>query len=307
MATAYITHPDCLLHESGEVHPESSSRLRAINDQLIASRLMDLLRYYNAPLASREQLCRVHPPAYLDRLAARAPEEGLVMLDPDTFIGPHSLQAAYRAAGAAVQAVDLVTAGDVQNAFCAVRPPGHHAESERAMGFCLFNNIAVGVAHALEHHGFERVAVLDFDVHHGNGTEKIFRNDERVLLCSTFQHPFYPFTDLDDSPSNIIHAPLRGGSKGEDLQRAVRELWLPELESFRPQFIFVSAGFDGHVEDDMSDLVLVDGDYAALTEQIMAVAAHHAGGRIVSALEGGYALEALGRSVAAHIRVMMGV
>ena len=307
MATAYITHPDCLLHESGDLHPESASRLRAINDQLVAARLMDLLRYYEAPAVSREQLCRVHPATYLERLATRSPEEGLVMLDPDTFIGPHSLQAAYRAAGAVVKAVDLVAAGEMQNAFCAIRPPGHHAERERAMGFCLFNNVAVGAAHALEHHGIERVAILDFDVHHGNGTEKIFRNDERVLLCSTFQHPFYPFTDLDDSPFNIVHAPLRGGSKGEDLKRAIHEQWLPALDVFRPQFVLVSAGFDGHVEDEMSDLVLVDADYAALTEQIMAVAAHHAEGRIVSALEGGYALDALGRSVAAHIRVLMGV
>ncbi len=307
MRTAYITHPDCLLHNMGDIHPESPARLHAIADRLVAGHLMSLLKHYDAPLVERDQLLRVHAAEYIDRIVALSPTSGSVDLDGDTSMNPHTLQAAYRAAGAVVKAVDLVMAGETENAFCAIRPPGHHAERNRAMGFCLFNNIAVGAAHALEHHGLERVAIVDFDVHHGNGTEDIFHYEPRVLFCSTYQHPFYPNTPIDDTQPNLVHAPLPAGAYSEDFQQAVTERWLPALETFKPQMIFVSAGFDGHFEDDMGMLNLLDVDFAWVTERIVEVAARHSNNRIVSALEGGYVMNALGRSAAAHIRVLMGI
>lgn len=307
MRTAYITHPDCLRHEMGAHHPESPARLQAINDQLIAAGLMELLRPYEAPLASREQICRVHDAAYVDALSTRSPESGRVALDPDTSMNPHSLRAAYRAAGAAVYGVDLVLGGEMECAFCAIRPPGHHAERDRSMGFCLFNNVAVAAAHALAAHGLERVAVVDFDVHHGNGTEQYARGEPRLLFCSSFQHPFYPYTPLDETRPNIVLAPLAAGAYGEQFQAAVQAHWLPALEAFAPELILVSAGFDGHYEDDMAGLNLVESDYAWVTAEIMAVAARHTQGRVVSVLEGGYQLSALGRSAAAHIRGLLGI
>ena len=306
MSTAYISHAACQRHETGSLHPESPRRLRVIEDALIAGGLMGLLVHYDAPRATREQLCRVHAPAYLDQLDQLAPREGLVMLDPDTAMGPHSLEAAYRAAGAAVLGVDLVLKGEVRTAFCGVRPPGHHAERERAMGFCMFNNVAVGAAHALAS-GLERVAIVDFDVHHGNGTESIFRLDDRVLLCSSFQHPFYPDSPLIEDNPKIVHAPLKAGAYSEDFQDAIRSRWLPALERFAPQLILVSAGFDGHYEDDMAQLNLLDSDYLWVTLEIMQVAGRHARGRVVSCLEGGYALDALARSAVQHIRGLMGL
>ncbi|MCW8918130.1 MAG: histone deacetylase family protein [Gammaproteobacteria bacterium] len=307
MSTAYLTHPVFLQHEMGAHHPERPARLYAIEDRLIASGLFDLLRHYRAPRASREALLRVHTADYLDLLAQRSPQQGYRQLDPDTMMNPHTLEAAWHAAGAAVQATDLVLSGVVENAFCAVRPPGHHALAARAMGFCFFNNIAVGVAHALAAHGLQRVAIVDFDVHHGNGSEAIFAADDRVLLCSSFQHPFYPGTDLKPHHPNIVHAPLRAGDGSSALRAAYSEHLLPALEAFAPQMIFISAGFDGHVEDEMSALQLTDGDYAWLTRQLVDAAARHAQGRLVSLLEGGYALNALGRSCAQHIRVLMGL
>jgi acetoin utilization deacetylase AcuC-like enzyme len=307
MSTAYITHPLFLQHEMGAHHPERPARLHAIEDRLIASGLFDLLRHYRAPRAGREALLRVHTADYLDELAQRSPQQGYRQLDPDTLMNPHTLEAAWHAAGAAVEATDLVLNGVVENAFCAVRPPGHHALAARAMGFCFFNNVAVGVAHALAAHGLQRVAIVDFDVHHGNGSEAMFAGDERVLLCSSFQHPFYPGTDLTPRHPNIVHAPLRAGGDGSALRAAYNERLLPALEAFAPQMIFISAGFDGHVEDEMSALQLTDGDYAWLTRQLVDVAARHAQGRLVSLLEGGYALDALGRSCAQHIRVLMGL
>jgi acetoin utilization deacetylase AcuC-like enzyme len=306
MPTAYITHPECLLHETGAFHPERAARLHAIEDRLVAAGMMSLLRHYEAPLVSAEQLCRVHDPDYVARLERLAPRAGMVLLDPDTPMCPATLRAAKRAAGAVVRAVELVVTGEVETAFCAVRPPGHHAERARAMGFCLFNNIAVGAAHALEACGLQRVAVVDFDVHHGNGTEALLGEDARVLFCSSFQHPYYPFTTLDDRRPNVIHTPLSAGAHSEDFQRAVTERWLPALERFAPEMILVSAGFDGHHEDELAGLNLLDSDYRWVTRQIMEVAARHAQGRVVSALEGGYALDALGRSAAAHIKGLMG-
>ena len=291
----------------GPHHPESPARLTAIDDQLIASRLMPHLLHHEAPRATKEQLARVHARAYIERIEALSPKTGLAHLDPDTAMNPHTLEAALRAAGAAVLGTELVIDGQASTAFCSVRPPGHHAESARAMGFCIFNNVAVGVAHALERYGLERVAIADFDVHHGNGTEEIFRNDPRVMLCSTFQHPFYPFKGADSGSERMINVPLPAGTAGEEYRAAVTAHWLPALARFRPEMVFVSAGFDGHRDDDMAMLRLTEADYAWVTEQIKAVADEHAQGRVVSLLEGGYELHALGRSVAAHVKVLAGL
>lgn len=307
MATALITHGECLLHDMGAYHPERPARIRAIEDQLIASGLMQHLVHVEAPLARREQLERVHAPRYITALEEHAPRSGLVHLDPDTAMNPHSLNAALRAAGAAVLATDMVIDGKVETAFCNTRPPGHHAERARAMGFCLFNNVAIGAAHALERHGLERVAIVDFDVHHGNGTEEIFRDDPRVMMVSTFQHPFYPYSGIDGRSSRMVNVPLAAYSSGVQFREAVNEHWLPALERFKPRMIFISAGFDAHREDDMASLALVEADYAWVTEQVKEIARKHAEGRIVSVLEGGYEFSALGRSVASHLKVLSGL
>ncbi len=308
MKTAYISHTDCLLHNMGDFHPESPQRLHAIEDRLVAAHLMSLLRHYDAPAVTREQLLRVHAADYVDGLAARAPEPGAkpVMLDPDTWLAAQTLPAAQRAAGAAVLAVDLIMGGEAETAFCAIRPPGHHAERRRAMGFCFFNNVAVGAAHALAVHGLERVAILDFDAHHGNGTEDIFKDEPRVLYCSTFQYPFYPNTPLAQRP-NLVYSKLAAGAYSDTFHAAVERDWIPALERFKPQMIFVSAGFDAHFEDDMSALNLLDVDYAWVTERIVEAAELYAENRIVSVLEGGYVMNPLGRSAAAHIKVLMGI
>jgi acetoin utilization deacetylase AcuC-like enzyme len=304
MHTAYITHPSCGRHDMGDYHPECPERLAAIADQLLLSGLGQYLDHREAPRATREQLLRVHPEAYIDRLEAASPGHGLAQLDPDTAMNPHSLEAAYHAAGAVVLATDLVLRREIASAFCAVRPPGHHAETARAMGFCLFNNVAVGARHALAAWGLERVAIVDFDVHHGNGTEEIFSGDERVLMVSTFQHPFYPYCGTEHPAANMVNVPLSAGDGGEAFRRAVSEQWLPALHRFRPQMIFLSAGFDAHREDDMAYLNLVEADYAWVTREMLGVAKAYGEGRMVSVLEGGYALSALGRSVVAHIKAM---
>ncbi len=304
MQTAYISHPACLRHDMGHDHPESPARLRAIEDQLIASGIFPFLQHHDAPLATREQLVRVHSEAHLNALAAISPAQDLVAIDPDTWMNPHTLEAAFRAAGAAVLATDLVMQAKVENAFCNVRPPGHHATRSEAMGFCFFNNIAVGAAHALTHHGLERVAIADFDVHHGNGTEDIFKDEMRVLLCSTFQHPLYPFSGADSGSDHVINVTLPAYTGSQGFRDAVVRDWLPALSAFRPQMIFISAGFDAHREDDMANLQLVEADYAWVTQELKTVAASHAHKRIVSVLEGGYALHALGRNATAHIKVL---
>ncbi len=290
----------------GEHHPESPLRLRAIEKHLDAAGLGSRVRREEAPFATRAQLERVHDPAYIEALERLAPASGLVHLDPDTAMNCHTLAAARRAAGAAVHGTDLVIGGKVASAFCSVRPPGHHAEHDRAMGFCLFNNVAVGAAHALAAHGLTRVAVADFDVHHGNGTEDIFRDDPRVLMVSTFQHPFYPFSGIEGRSKRMVNIPLAAGSTGEQFRAAVERDWLPALEAFQPEMLFVSAGFDAHREDGMAMLGLVETDYAWVTRALARVAERHAGGRMVSVLEGGYELDALGRSVVAHLQAMSG-
>ena len=306
-STAFITHPDCLKHEMGAHHPERPQRLTAIEDQLIASGLGSHLTRFDAPVATDEQLARVHPPDYVRAIREVAPEQGTVHLDADTAMNPFTLQAALRAAGAAVLAVDLVMQDKVKTAFCAVRPPGHHACRARPMGFCIFNNVAVAARHAIAAHRLERVAIIDFDVHHGNGTEDIFAGESNVLMASIFQHPFYPYSGTENPASNMFNVPLAAGSGSRELKQAVREVWIPALDDFKPELIVFSAGFDAHAEDDMAMLRFGDADYAWVTGQLKAIADRHAKGRMVSMLEGGYSLSALGRSAIQHIKAMAGL
>jgi len=301
VSLAFITHPECQLHEMGEGHPERPERLAAIEDKLITSRLDYVISRHEAPLATREQLLRVHDPDYVDALAALSPKEGLVQIDPDTAMNPHTFRAALRAAGAAVLGVELVLGGKADAAFCAVRPPGHHAERARAMGFCFFNNVAVAAAHALDRLGLTRVAVVDFDVHHGNGTEDAFRNDSRVLMVSTFQHPFYPGSGVEGRSERMVNVPLEAGAGSREFRAAVEQDWLPALHRFQPQLILFSAGFDAHRDDGMAFLRFQESDYSWVTAQVRDVALRYASGRIVSLLEGGYDLDVLGRCVAAHL------
>ncbi|MHB1353044.1 MAG: histone deacetylase family protein [Thiobacillus sp.] len=304
MHTAYLTHADCLMHDMGSRHPESPVRLRAIDDRLHAAHVFDHLAHHRAPPVQRAQLLRVHDASYVDFIEASSPEHGLRALDADTRMNPHTLAAARRAAGGAAMAVDLVIGDEAANAFVACRPPGHHATRSQAMGFCIFNNVAVAAAQALDVHGLERVAIVDFDVHHGNGTEEIFRDDPRVMLCSTFQHPFYPFAGADTANARIVNVPLRAGTDGAPYRDAFHAQILPRLDAFAPEMLFCSAGFDGHREDGMAQFGLLEADYVWITEQVMAVAARHAGGRVVSVLEGGYDLNSLGRSATAHIKTL---
>jgi acetoin utilization deacetylase AcuC-like enzyme len=307
MTTSYITHADCLRHEMGAGHPECPDRLVAVNEHMRSSGLLDQLRVLDAPLASVEDLKRVHRAPYVDLIFEHAPTEGYVQLDPDTAMNPYTLAAARRAAGAGVLAVDEVMAGSSANAFCAVRPCGHHATSGRSMGFCLFNNIAVAAAYAIEKRGLERVAIVDFDVHHGNGTEEMFsapRWQNRVLMVSFFQHPFYPGSGTEDPAPNMINVPLAAGSDGRAARSALQNQWLPALEEFKPQMVLISAGFDAHREDLLGGLALVEADYEWMTRELLAVAARHSDGRIISMLEGGYNFAALGRSAVAHVRAL---
>ncbi len=306
MLAAYISHPDCARHEMGPHHPECPERLGAINDHLLIKGLLDYMQPYDAPLATEEQLGRAHSALYVKEILSSSPKEGYHHVDPDTAMNPFTLQAALRAAGAAVQATDLVLAGTVPTAFCSVRPPGHHAEHNAAMGFCFFNNVAVGIRHALDVHGLERVALIDFDVHHGNGSEDIFRGDDRVLMCSIFEQGLYPFTGENATGPNMVNVGLPSRSGSEAFRAAVSGQWLPALNHFKPQLIYISAGFDAHREDDMGNLGLVDADYEWVTQQLMGVAQKHCQGRMISTLEGGYVLNPLARSVAAHVKVLIG-
>jgi acetoin utilization deacetylase AcuC-like enzyme len=307
LTTAYITHPDCLRHEMGAGHPECPARLGAVNEQMRASGMLDELHCLEAPLADAADLKRVHRADYVDLIFENAPSEGYVQLDPDTAMNPHSLSAARRAAGAGVLAVDEVMAGRSTNAFCAVRPCGHHATQARSMGFCIFNNIGVAAAYALEKKGLERVAIIDFDVHHGNGTEDMFSQpqwQDRVLMASFFQHPFYPYSGAVNPAPNMVNIPLAEGSGGDVARNAIETKWLPALQSFKPQMIFISAGFDAHREDLLGGMALIEADYAWITREMMTLAAQHSQDRIVSMLEGGYNLAALGRSAVAHVKTL---
>jgi len=306
MGIAYLSHPECAAHDMGHHHPEQPARLAAINDRLIACGLDLALTHYDAPLAEDAHLALAHDRAYLEQLEAQSPHEGVAWVDGDTAMNPHSLRAARRAAGAVVRAVDLVLEDHATRAFCGVRPPGHHAERNKAMGFCFYNNVAIGALHAVEAHGLDRVAIVDFDVHHGNGTEHIVAGDSRILFCSTFQHPFYPNSGHECDEPNVVNVPLAQGTGSDGFRSAVTEHWLPALDRFAPQLILVSAGFDAHQADDMAGINLVDTDYGWITETLVAIADQHAQGRIVATLEGGYDLHALARSVEAHLKAMLG-
>lgn len=305
MKLAYLCPKACHEFDPGNPHPEVPGRLSAINDHLISLRLRELLMDVEASPASDEQLLRVHSREYLDMLAQREPVEGTVALDADTWLVPGIVNAARHAAGAVVGAVDMVMKGDATRAFCAVRPPGHHAEREHAFGFCLYNNIAVGTAHALAVHRLKRVAIVDFDAHWGNGTDAIFLDEKRVGVFASFQEHLFPPQEAMQVPGRIVNRGLGAGAKGREVRQVWHDELLPALDAFRPQLLFISAGFDGHREDEMSELMLNEEDYAWLTERIAHVAGKHARGRIVSVLEGGYALSALGRSVAAHVRALL--
>lgn len=307
MQTAYITHPDCLLHQMTEGHPEDPSRLSAIEDRLKSAQLWDFLKHFEAPLAEETELSRAHCENHileLNKLAVVS-EGRLHQLDPDTFMNRFSHKAALRAAGAGRLAVDLVMSNEVDNAFCAVRPPGHHATLKSAMGFCLFNNIAIAARHAQEIYGLQRIAIVDFDVHHGNGTEDIFKKDPQVMLCSTFEYPLYPYSGLDFEHGHLINTPLKAGSAGPEFRMAVQKNWLPELEEFKPEIIFISAGFDAHWKESIAHLQLTEDDFKWVTRKVMDVASRHCEGRIVSMLEGGYDLDGLAKSVEQHLRVLM--
>lgn len=314
--TAYFSHPDCLAHDMGPGHPECPERLDAINDRLHASGLMDALAWHEPPLATTEQMALAHTQTHLEnlllhhtRLAAAAGQDrgALSYLDPDTAMNPRTWDAVRRAAGAALAATDAVIQGEAENAFCAVRPPGHHACHDRAMGFCLVNNVALAAKYALEHHGLERVAIVDFDVHHGNGTEDIVAGDTRILMVGFYQHPFYPHGGSNSGAANVLNLPVAAYTKGQAIRALIEARWLPRLDTFSPQMLFVSAGFDAHREDDLGQLGLVEDDYRWITRQIKAIAHRHASGRIVSCLEGGYNLDALGRSVEVHVRELAGL
>ncbi len=311
MSTVFYSHPDCRLHDMGPGHPECPQRLDAISDHLLATGLDIALDYREAPQATLAQLERAHSTGYvlqLQDMLLRLREDGSTRaMDPDTIACADTLAAALRAAGAAVAATDDVLAGRADTAFCSVRPPGHHATRDEAMGFCFFNNVAVAARHALDVHGLQRVAIIDFDVHHGNGTEDIIAGDERVLMCSFFQHPLYPYSGAVPKGTNMVNVPVAPYTRGPALRDTITAMWLPALERFAPQMIFISAGFDAHRDDDLGQMGLVEADYGWITQRLVEVARQHAQGRIVSCLEGGYNLGALARSVAAHLRVLADV
>ena len=308
MTTGFYSHPDCMRHEMGASHPESPARLQAIRDCLAADGIISLLDCRDAPEADLADIARVHTAAAIARVRDNVPQETggtrYYPLDGDTLLNAHSWKAALRAAGAAVAATDAVVNGQLDNAFCAIRPPGHHARPGRAMGFCLFNNVAIAARRAIDVHGLQRVAAIDFDVHHGNGTEEAFTDEPRVLMASFFQHPFYPYSGTEHANANLVNIPVPAHTDGETIRQLVEETWLPALHAHRPEMIFISAGFDAHREDLLGQMQLVESDYAWITQQVMAIADTYAHGRIVSCLEGGYTLSALGRSVLAHVKTL---
>ena len=299
--TAFIFHPDTLLHVMDGSHPESPARITAIKNAILNSDLKKKLQFYDAPAASKLQLERVHSPDYVAHIHNIAPKAGIVRLDGDTVMGPMSLSAALHASGAVILATDLVMSSKVDNAFCCVRPPGHHAGRANSAGFCIFNHVAVGMAHAMMQHKIKHVAIIDFDVHHGDGTEDIFKANPNVMLCSTFQHPFYPHRGADTRSKNMINVPMDARANGDDFKKVFETEFKPALEAFKPEIIFISAGFDAHVNDPLADLALVEQDYVWITEFIKQIAEKYAKNRIISSLEGGYHLPSLAQSAWAHI------
>jgi len=307
MATLLVTHQDCVKHEISPNHPECPERIGVILDQLKKQDLYDHCLHADAPVADREVLSLAHDLAHIENIFVSAPDTGSVELDADTAMNQHTLTAALRAVGAAITATDAVMLKKANNAFCLTRPPGHHAEIDKAMGFCFFGNVTIAARHAIKTYGLERVAILDFDVHHGNGTEDIVEGDENILFCSSFQHPLYPGGYRENIPNQRVNVPLPDGCQGAEFKEAITASWMPALESFKPELIIVSAGFDAHDEDPLAGLRLVDADFVWITRQIMDVANRYADGRIVSMLEGGYALPALSRAASAHVKVLMGL
>lgn len=304
MSVVIFSHPACNKHIAGIDHPEQPGRLHAIFDQLISSGLDYAIHHQTATAATNEQLALAHDPAYINLVIAKSPKDGSVWLDDDTSIMNRSLEAARYAAGAAINAVDWVMNRQNEQAFCAIRPPGHHAEDAQAMGFCIFNNIAIAAKYAVQHYQLSRVLVVDFDVHHGNGTEQIIRNDLRILFCSSFEYPFYPHPDLSEA-ENILKLPLAAGTDGTAFRQGVIANWLPKIAAFSPELVLVSAGFDAHLEDDMANLRWQEADYAWIGNELKKIAVHSAQGRIVACLEGGYAHSALGRSVVALLKAWL--
>ncbi len=307
MTTLYITHASFLDHDTGPGHPERPDRLRAV-EKVLTHELFTALKREEAPKADDEPIARVHPESYIDAIRAAAPEQGLVYLDGDTPMSPGTLNALYHGVGAAIRATDAVMSGEVANAFCGIRPPGHHAEPDRAMGFCFFNNVAIAAQHARARHGAERVAVIDFDVHHGNGTQAAFWSERNLFYGSTHQVPLYPGSGYQNETGafgNIVNAPLRSGDAGPQFKDAFRGRILPELTNFAPDLVIVSAGFDAHRDDPLAGLQLVEEDFSWATYKLAEMAAKHAGGRLVSVLEGGYDLRALAGSAGAHVAALM--
>jgi acetoin utilization deacetylase AcuC-like enzyme len=304
MTTAYISHADCALHNPGLGHPESMARLRVIRQKLEASELWPRLVHCEAPEAPWSAVTAVHTPAYVESIKARFPLKRNIDIDGDTTLSEFSLDAARRAAGACVHAVDLVMAHAVNNAFCAVRPPGHHACVDRAMGFCVFNNVAIAAQHAIDAYRLDRVLIVDFDVHHGNGTENAFANNPKVLMCSIFQSPLYPFSGGLDGADNMVNCPILPGSGREEIRQAMQTHWVDAIDRFKPQLVLVSAGFDAHENDPLADLQLTTEDYGWITGFLRRVAEEYCDGKLVSTLEGGYELEALAESVYAHVEAL---
>ncbi len=308
MTTRFFFHPVCIEHEPSPQHPESPDRLRTIA-QVLSDGEFEGLDRQTPSEASRAHIMRAHPEDYVERVFDLIPETGYARIDADTIVSPKSGEAALRAAGALTDAVDAVMTGEVDNAFCAIRPPGHHAEAERGMGFCLFNNVVVGAEHARAAHGAERVAVIDFDVHHGNGTQAMFWDDADMFYASTHQWPLYPGTgDKSETGAhdNVVNAPLWAGAGSEDFRAAMREVVLPALEDFAPDLVMISAGFDADRRDPLAQLALETEDFVWATDVLRKVAEKKCDGRLISTLEGGYDLQALGESAAAHVRVLMG-
>lgn len=304
MTITIVSHADCVLHHAGESHPESPQRVIVIEEALKRYPFATNVEFLEAPKATREQLALAHDKNYVDWIYSVAPAEGFIYIDADTVMNPYTLNAALHAAGSVILAVDLVMTDKAQVVFCNVRPPGHHAEHERPMGFCFFNNVAIGVLYAMQKYQLQRITIVDFDVHHGNGTQNIFQNNKQVQYCSSFEHPFYPGYEPEMDNTHILSVPLKAGTSGEEFRKLVSAAWFDKIAAFQPQLIFFSAGFDAHADDPLAHIKLHKDDYEWLTKEIANIAKVHCGGKMISVLEGGYNLEALAESVPVHVNAM---